>query len=361
MKLAFLSSSTGWGGLERNLVRYARWMSELDHEVELHCVEGTRLYNHTAATPIRLHTFVRQPRYFPFQAAAALRGHLKRNEIDVLWIRDPRDLPLCSQAVRGIQTHLLFHQGMQILAPKKRIWHHRRFGQVASWVSPLHHLKDQALANTPLQGSRIDTIPLALETEWFDRPKTENAKHIWGLPKDAQVVGLFGRMDPLKGHTTLLRALGQLQETNWHALIVGENTPNASRDFGAELVQLAAELGISERVHWRPPSEDLISAYDACNAYAMCSHSETIGMVTIEAMARKVPVVGTNAGGTPELLDYGRQGTLVQPKDATALADALRSLDACPNASDAHRSQFRKDRVLEKWSARLAALRISAS
>jgi len=361
MKLAFLSSSTGWGGLERNLARYARWMLELGHEVELHCIAGARLHKHIAATPMQLRTFERQPRYFPFKAAAHLRVHLRRDEIDVLWIRDPRDLPLCSQAVQGTQTRLLFHQGMQILAPKQRLWHRRRFGQVAAWVAPLQHLKNQALANTPLQSSIVDVIPLALEAEWFDRSKTRDAKHIWNVPKDAKVVGLFGRIDPLKGHTTLLRALGQLKDTNWHVLIVGENTPNASLDFQADLVRLAAELGINERVHWRPPSEDLISAYDACNAYAMCSHSETIGMVTIEAMARKVPVIGTNAGGTPELLDFGRQGTLVQPEDATALADALRTLDACPIATDAHRSKFRKNSVLEKWSDRLAALRVSAS
>lgn len=361
MKLAFLSSSTGWGGLERNLARYARWMSELGHEVELHCVAGARLHKHMAATPIRLRTFERQPRHFPCKAAADLRAHLKREEINILWTRDPRDLPLCSQAVRSTQTRLLFHQGMQILASKQRIWHRRRFGQVAAWVAPLEHLKDQALAHTPLQSSCVDVIPLALEAEWFERSKTHDARQIWNLPKDAKVVGLFGRIDPLKGHITLLRALSQLKASNWHALIVGENTPNASLDFQSDLVRLSAKLGIVERVHWRPPSEDLISAYDACDAYAMCSHSETIGMVTIEAMARKVPVIGTNAGGTPELLDFGRQGTLVQPKDATALAAALRSLDACSIATDEHRSQFRKDSVLEKWSERLAALRVSAS
>lgn len=361
MRLAFLSSSTGWGGLERNLLRYARWMAELGHNVEVHSVGGSPLNQRAQSSSFRARTFQRQHRHFPGKAAVELRRHLQSNEVAVLWIRDPRDLPLCSQAVRGTSTRLLFHQGMQIPQPKRRIWHRRRFSQVTSWVAPLEHLKTQALTHTPLQPDQVDVIPLALEDEWFERPKTPEAKQLWALPEDAKIVGLFGRIDPLKGHTTLFQALHAMQDERWHALIVGENTPNAGRDFRSELLKLATSLGIDHRIHWRSPSEDLLAAYDACDAYAMCSHAETIGMVTIEAMARKLPVIGTQAGGTPELLGNGQHGRLVKPEDPQALAHALDTVESCPIASDEHLAQFRKERVLERWSARLAALRVSAS
>ena len=93
----------------------------------------------------------------------------------------------------------------------------------------------------------------------------------------------------------------------------------------------------------------------------MCSVSETIGMVTIEALARKVPVVGTNSGGTPELLGHGKHGTLFEPGDFHALARALQSIDTLPVAEDAHALQFTKERAVNHWSETLAAIRASAS
>jgi glycosyltransferase involved in cell wall biosynthesis len=277
-----------------------------------------------------------------------------------VWIRDPRDLPMCSLAIRNSGADLVFHQGMQISQPKTQPWHRARYKRVARWIAPLHHLQDEALANTPLTPDQIEVIPLALEANWYSTPKTPQAKAQLNLAADAKIVGMFGRIDPLKGHETLIRALAETDDV-WHALVIGENTPNARQNALAEFQTLAESLGVADRVHWRPPTEALLCAYDACDAYAMCSVSETIGMVTIEALARKVPVVGTNSGGTPELLGHGKHGTLFEPGDFHALARALQSIDTLPVAEDAHALQFTKERAVNHWSETLAAIRASAS
>lgn len=346
--------------MERNALRYAQWMQERGHRVTINCVEGSRLALHSERAGMATRRIRRQPRYGAFLSALALRSYLRTSQTDVLWIRDPRDLPMCSLAVQGLDCGLLFHQGMQLLKPKRAPWHRMRFGAVARWVAPLEQLKSQAIQQTPLTADDIRVIPLALEDQWFSDPPADNAREQWRLPADAKVVGLFGRLDPLKGQETLLRALALLENEGWHALIVGENTPNDPRDYRSELMRLAAKLGVTDRLHWHDATDDLHSAYDACDAYAMCSTSETIGMVTIEAMARRVPVVGTDAGGTPELLGHGAFGRLFAPGDFESLAGELRAIDGCPVASDAHRMQFSKAAALEKWDQLLAALRPSA-
>ena len=360
MKIEFLSSSTGWGGLERNALRYAHWMQERGHRITINCVEGSRLDVNSKRAGLAIRHIRRQPRYGAYLSALAMRKHLQRSRADVLWIRDPRDLPMCSLAIRGIDCSLLFHQGMQILTPKQAPWHRMRFGAIARWVAPLEQLKAQAIEKTPLSAADISVIPLALEDHWFTDPPTENPRERWNLPAKAKIVGLFGRLDSLKGQKTLIRAIALLEDEAWHAFIVGENTPNDTWDERSELNRYTEELGVADRVHWRDASDDLQSAYDACDAYAMCSASETIGMVTIEAMARRIPVLGTDAGGTPELLGHGAFGRLFEPGDFQALAKQLRDIDGCPVASDAHRMQFSKAMVMDKWDRLLAALRPSA-
>ena len=191
MRIAFLSSSTGWGGLERNLIRYAQWMAECGHEVEINCVQGSPLAESASATTLNIRHIPRQHRYFAFAEARRLRRHLKHTQTDIVWIRDPRDLPLCSLAIRNSGADLVFHQGMQISKPKTRPWHRVRYKHVSRWIAPLHHLRDEALANTPLRPEQIEVIPLALEANWFSTPKSPKARAMWSLPPDAKIVGLF--------------------------------------------------------------------------------------------------------------------------------------------------------------------------
>ena len=152
--------------------------------------------------------------------------------------------------------------------------------------------------------------------------KLPDANSACPLPKGVQLVGTVGRLDPGKGQRMALRALAQLPD-HVHWLFVGDNTVNNGVNEASHLKHLAMELGVKERVHWLEGRDDVLPVYDALDAFAMTSHAETIGTVTLEAMARQVPVVGSLAGGTPELLDGGR-GIGFESRDVRDLARAVR-------------------------------------
>lgn len=359
MKLAFLSSSTGWGGLERNLIRYAQWMQEAGHEVCLFTIPHAPITRAAEQSALTIQHIRRQRRHFPIFAALKLRKHLKNSAIDVLWVRDPRDLDLCSLSVRGTSTSLLFHQGMQIPKPKRAPWHRLRYGAVTAWVAPLDQLRFQTLHHTPVPAERIHVIPLALDLEWFETATAsrQETRAQWNLPNDAKVVGLFGRFDALKGQETLIEALALPGGKDWHAFLIGENTRNQGNDHAKQLRDRCEHLGVSDRVHWHAPQDDLRSAYDACDAFAMCSASETIGMVTIEALVRGVPVVGTSTGGTAELLMNGKYGAVFEPGKSEQLAEQLAQHSQWPVPPPAYLERFQKSYALKKWSALLHDLR----
>jgi glycosyltransferase involved in cell wall biosynthesis len=334
--------------LERNLLRYAAWMGECGHESLVFAVADSPV----ARAAQRFEAFERQPRYFAGPSAWRLARRLRALNVEGLWVRDPRDLAFAGMAARRAGIPLIFQQGMQFSKAKHTPWHARRFGRVSRWVAPAHWLAEQAARLTPLRADQLTTIPLALDDAWFAAPHDTAARTRWNWPDEVQIVGLFGRFDPLKGQAELLHALAQAPGV--HGWFVGESTVNEGRSYEDELRALTAELGLTDRVRFSPPTEDLRSAYDAIDAFAMCSTSETFGMVTLEALARGCFVIGTRSGGTPELLRDQPGTALYDPGDVAALAAHLRNLPHHRFTRDL--ASHSKSQALAAWNRLLSEL-----
>jgi D-inositol-3-phosphate glycosyltransferase len=130
-----------------------------------------------------------------------------------------------------------------------------------------------------------------------------------------------GRLQPWKGVDVALRALREIPQA--YLMIVGDG------ETRADLERLAQELGLAERVRFLGalPRERLPSIYAAADLLLATSFaSETFGIGLVEAQACGLPVVASRFGGFPEVIDEGRTGLLVPPRDPAALAAAVRSL-----------------------------------
>lgn len=128
------------------------------------------------------------------------------------------------------------------------------------------------------------------------------------------------------------------------------------------LQSLARGSGVPGRVHFLPfmTRDELPSAYDHCEIFAMPSRGEGFGLVFIEAMARAKPVIGGAHGGTPEIIDDGVDGYLVRYGDVAQLADRLGLLlanDSLRQEMGAQAlSKARRDFTFAHFSAKLAAI-----
>ncbi len=137
-----------------------------------------------------------------------------------------------------------------------------------------------------------------------------------------------GRLEPYKGHHILLRAVAQLDRPV-RVVLVGEG-PQQQR-----LAQLAAELGMAERVEFTGPLPQarLAEVYAEADVFVLASvilersgKRDVIPNVLAEAMAMQLPVVATSISGIAELVTDGVSGRLVPPNDAAALARVLGEL-----------------------------------
>jgi glycosyltransferase involved in cell wall biosynthesis len=144
------------------------------------------------------------------------------------------------------------------------------------------------------------------------------------LPRPAEgvIVGSIGRLEPQKGYDVLVRALSSVPEVT--VVLVGDGSERE------RLGRLAGELGVDERVLFPGWSEEARRQLSTFDLFVLPSRFEALPLVLIEAMLAELPVVASDVGSVPEVVEDGVTGLLVAADDPVALAEALSSLVADP-------------------------------
>jgi len=174
-------------------------------------------------------------------------------------------------------------------------------------------------------------IPNGIDTNRFrfDAEGRERVRREWKTPGEATLVGLVGRLDPMKDHPTFLAAAASLAARNesWCFVCVGDG-PAA---YKAGLVNQANALGLNDRLIWAGARDDMAAVYSALDIVASSSSGEGFANVIAEAMACGRPCVVTDVGDSAMI--GGGFATVIPPRDSAALADGvermrMRILDA---------------------------------
>jgi len=184
---------------------------------------------------------------------------------------------------------------------------------------------------------RVETVNPGVDLSVFRPGSAAAARLRLGLPADATVLVFAGRIQPLKGPDVVLCATAELLRScpaladRLVVVIVGG--PSGS-EVGApgRLDALAATLGISDCVRLEPPcpQRELADWYRAATMVLVPSHSESFGLVALEAQACGTPVVAAAVGGLRTAVRDGYSGILVDGHDPVAWARVLLGLTGSP-------------------------------
>jgi glycosyltransferase involved in cell wall biosynthesis len=147
-----------------------------------------------------------------------------------------------------------------------------------------------------------------------------------GLPSDARIIGVAATLRVEKALEVMINALAQVvqQFPNTHLVIAGDGPQRGL------LESEAASTGMTGHVHFLGERRDVTPILENVNVGALSSDWEGMPLFVLECMTTRTPVVATNVGGLPEVVEHDRTGLLVPPRNPTALAEAISALLADP-------------------------------
>jgi D-inositol-3-phosphate glycosyltransferase len=185
------------------------------------------------------------------------------------------------------------------------------------------------------------------------------ARARFGLAQDAVVLLFVGRVQPLKGPDVALKTAAKLIEASpelrstLRVVLVGGPSGRHQRADPDGMRELAARLGISDNVRFEPPcpQAELAQWYRAATVVLTPSHSESFGLVALEAQACGTPVVAARVGGLRTVVSDGYSGVLVDGHDPADWARVVRRLIKAPRQLQALSKGARRHASAFGWSA----------
>lgn len=186
-------------------------------------------------------------------------------------------------------------------------------------VSPQQEQELVTVLGLPPGKVRLVRLGLALDELAVPNPSTRDQ---WGFPPNWPVIGIVGRIVPIKNHELFLRSARQfLDEGSVAGFVVvgGGERERAIREL-SEGLNLNGHLRFAG---WR---RDLRRVYAGFDIVTLTSRNEGTPVALIEAMAAARPVVATAVGGVADVIDHERTGLLVPPDDAAATSASWRRL-----------------------------------
>jgi sugar transferase (PEP-CTERM/EpsH1 system associated) len=260
----------------------------------------------------------------------------------------------------GIRTVVHGEHGREAADPEGRDPRRNRLRRVLAplvsrFVTVSVDLRRWLIATVRLPAHKVVTIHNGVDSDRFSPGDSVEARDALGLPAAATVIGTIGRLDPVKDQAGLIVAFAGLAGSGSSPIlaVVGE---------GPSRPALENEIrcrSLSDRVRLFGERTDVPTVLRALDVFVLPSRAEGMSNTILEAMATGLPVVATEVGGTPELVEADVTGRLVPPGDPNALEAALRAYvgDSCLRSLQ---GKAGRERVLQHFSLeRMAQAHVS--
>jgi glycosyltransferase involved in cell wall biosynthesis len=261
--------------------------------------------------------------------AAHLAAYCRRHVVTHVHVHSCGQAALLAafaQRLGGPGYSLTLHNALEDHGPLQRQkWRHARFAVVVT-----NRLFEEVKREIGPDLPPTYVASMGVDLDVFQRKSPYRPAEPGGPVR----VFACGRLHPGKRHDVLIRAISHLRRDGIDAslVIAGEDADSGNGQFRRNLEDLIAELKLTDavRLPGSMSEEQIRQELEAAHVFALSSDTEALGIVLVEAMAMRIPVVTTAVGGTTELVRDGENGLAIPPADPTSMAAAIRRIATNP-------------------------------
>ncbi len=316
LKILYTEAATGYGGQERYMHRLMRQMRVAGHEVHALCQSDARLRQYLEAEGFTVHLFSMDSGSDFWRNLLALRRLMQEQHYDVVNTNSRRDTIHAGVAARLAGVPLVVrtrHLARPVGSLLSYRWVPHRVIAVSEFVR-------QQIIQRGMPAEAIDVVYPAVALP--DPLPKQRLRHMLNLSTDDILVGSIAVLRKEKGMQELIQAMAPIirARTDVHLVIIGGGA------LQTQLEQFAQQLDADAQVHFLGEQQDISELIGDLDIFALATYLEASGTVFAEAAAAKLPTIGTQVGGVPEMLLPGQSGMLVPLHDIVALRQALQRL-----------------------------------
>ena len=328
LKLLTLCLSEGHGGLELHVSRSIRHYK--NKKIDYHAIlaKNTFLSTQIRSSWDKL-TLLPTPklRSFPLITAKRIARLIDTQKPDILHIHWNKDLPLAVLA-KTLSQHkpkLVFTRHMDIRHGKHDLYHRYFYSQIDRYLTVTARIAAEAQTLLPIPKNKIQHLYLGVATAPSDPMSRTDFFEKYHLNPSLFTVGVLGRIEPAKGQHLAIEALAILHQQNYPVqLIIAGHVMESG--YLAQLINLCQEKRLTKYVCFIDFIDQPMRMMATLDALALTTNQETFGLVLAEAMRCQVPVIGSNAGGVPEIITHQETGLLFTTGDSNDLAMQIKYL-----------------------------------
>ena len=322
MNILYVESSRSWGGQEYRSCLEINWLNSHGHQAWLVCNPGSQVHSKASELGTRLVTMSLRSRLDPLSSWRLWR-FCRRNHIDLVKTYSSKDhwicLPLYFCGIPLSRARCIADP----IGSKGRAFVFRH--GCSQIVADASVIKVDLVQKHAVDPAKIDVIGSAVDLDKFKPPRDRmKFRREIGVDEGTPLIGNVGMIRPDKGQLVIVQAARVVLEKRLDArfVIVGQGTGILKR--GINVRNAIDQAGLTDKIIMAGYRWDTPDVYAACDMIVIASlRTEASPIVLREAFASGRPVIATNVGDIPEIVQHRHNGLLIEPGDSQAVADAI--------------------------------------
>jgi glycosyltransferase involved in cell wall biosynthesis len=343
LRILHTEASRGWGGQEIRILSEAQIFRAHGHDVRIAANPDSEIVANAARYVVPAETLPLERK--TFSSIRAVRRLLKKWRPDVVNTHSSIDSWLVALARIGLRPRPRVVRTRHLSARVPRNWASRWvYNRGADFVMTTgESIVEDLTVDGFLPKTRIAAVPTGIDTNVF-RPGARTAARLaLGLPPEKFLFGIVATLRSWKGHGVLLEALKRACDPSMHLAIVGDGPQQQVIEKRIE------ELGLSAQVTLAGRRDNVTDYLWACDVFVLPSYAnEGVPQALLQAVACGLPVITCPVGGIPEVARGLSSVTMVESRNAEALAQAMAAAPA--NRPADGDIELARERIVSEYS-----------